>query len=292
MGLRQALGRDVRVGSFRPMPLAAWLAAGLAVLDIASTLLMLVLGTRAGQRHWERHHHWRHDAGDGHHWRHNESGQAEGGADHGAYIAPESFRASVAELCALLLLRVGAGCAILAFFWPRSFLGRPRRPSSGFSVRFFCEAALALCALACALKVGLVLAFSWPGDGGGQNNPPPAHADSGSGSSSGGSDTDYAYLEGGTKVGTAVGAAAGLGATLPVLGGGGASSRLPVQQRLPILAAAVLATVCSTAYLALCRVVGNRNGRRIGEPEPPSWFQQQRRVYHLRNIIIRNGILN
>eukprot|EP01047_Picozoa_sp_COSAG01_P110881 COSAG01_NODE_39682_length_473_cov_1.008021_1_plen_116_part_01 len=79
MGLRQALGRDVRVGSFRPMPLAAWLAAGLAVLDIASTLLMLVLGTRAGQRHWERHHHWRHDAGDGHHWRHNESGQAEGG---------------------------------------------------------------------------------------------------------------------------------------------------------------------------------------------------------------------
>ena len=76
-------------------------------------------------------------------------------------VSHESADSSMVELCALLIMRIGTGCVVACFYQSRDFLERPREASGGFSVRFFCELALVACALACAMKAGLVLYSNW-----------------------------------------------------------------------------------------------------------------------------------
>ena len=224
--------------------------------------------------------------------------------DHDTTHQQEVFDASVVELCALLMLRLACGAATAAFYWPRSFLRRPRAADGLFSVRFFCEAAFMLCTVACALKTGLTVYATWFEHGHGRGH---HHGADGSGSGSWSGPDDDGDLELDVD-GDDANAMQLLVAQLHMSGSGSRSRRAlqeglspdePVGPTGPrpesvrfdhlqgiwVTFASVVGTVCSLLYVLLCRFVGNRNWRDPKLPPDPSWLKEQQRVFGWRFLL-------
>jgi hypothetical protein len=257
------------------------LAAVLVTVDVGGTLLALEAAADfKAWRLWESftHRHAGHAEHSTHRNPHPPSGQGHNATHY--YKPPtdnaheqEAFDASVVELCALLILRLAGGAATAMFYWPRSFLRRPRSADGLFSVRFFCEAAFALCAVACALKTGLVVYSTWfarhrhHGDGSGSSW-------DGSWDEGGGGEEEHEWLlqESDDPAG------------MPP-NGRQQPDRLEHLQGIWLCVASVLATICSVCYVLLCRYVGNRNWRDPSRPPDPSWLAEQQRVFGARFLL-------